>query len=256
VSKRVVGSRVAYSRRQLVGRCILVGRRMGVFIKYILGSIVFISAMLHAEGRFAKLMLGYGSLNLLVIAVMFQLRVGDEMIGKDKRTGRIPLWSKAVFWPFNLTNYVYVYVMRWSFRRKLPDVSEILEGWAMGGMFGDPARKWKAILDLTTEFPELGRAENYLNIPVWDGNPPSIHDIQKGADFLVQNSKDGPVLCHCAFGIGRSTTLMCAALVLAGKANDYVDALVLIKQRRGIVRLNNKMRTALQQWQEHYMKTK
>jgi protein-tyrosine phosphatase len=195
----------------------------------------------------------YASFCLIGIGSLFVLRRGDHLLGKSTKTGQLPWWSWVLFWPFHLYNYSLVMLKKWTFRSKVEDVSQVLPNWYIGGWFSDglaDVQKWHAIVDLTTEFHERADTEHYLNIPVWDGNPPSPQDIDTAAHFLALHATQGPTLCHCAAGIGRSTTVLCAALVHAGKAKDYKEALGLIKSKRSIVRLNRKMENALQAWQD------
>jgi len=57
---------------------------------------------------------------------------------------------------------------------------------------------------------------------------------------------------HCAHGRGRSTTAMCAALVRAGVCRDWRSAFEECRRARPCVRLNKRMRTALDAWAAEY----
>jgi hypothetical protein len=171
------------------------------------------------------------------------------------------MWSLAVFWPFHLFTRVEIYSKRFLFRAKTADASEIVPNLWVGGWFADWAAKatgthWHCILDLTTEYGERGTSDVYLCTPVWDGNPPSPADIDRGARLLVDSISRGPTLCHCASGIGRSATVVCAALVVGGHAKDLPAALALLQQRRAVCRLNNKMQAALDDWAAQYVSDK
>lgn len=234
---------------------------MALFLKYVLSSALFgyISWWneKNAQSWFGyivrKVMFRYACFMLLLFAMLFRLRIGDGMVGKRKTTGKVPLWSFVVFWPFHCTNYAYLYLSKYTFRLKVENATEILPNWWIGGCFAYTVEAdigaWYAVVDLTTEFPERCSTKRYLNIPTWDGNAPSAENIEKAALHIVKNVEHGPTLCHCAFGVGRSTTIMCAALVAGGKARNYTDAFHIIKRKRKVVRLNSQMKAALTNWQ-------
>ena len=86
-------------------------------------------------------------------------------------------------------------------------------------------------------------------------NPPE--KIEEAATFAVEARKKGDVLVHCAHGRGRSTTLMCAALVKAGLFATWEDAFEKgIKPGRSVCKLNRRMRNALAEWQRIYVDDK
>ena len=82
------------------------------------------------------------------------------------------------------------------------------------------------IIDLTAEFPELciNRTRHYLDLPCWDGQPPSPHEIDRAAKLCASRHLEGDVLVHCAHGKGRSTCVLCACLVRAGLFATWRDA--------------------------------
>ena len=56
--------------------------------------------------------------------------------------------------------------------------------------------KWAAVVDLTCEYSETATVEtlNYLNLPTWDGNPPSPDEIEKGSVFILDRVGNGKIL--------------------------------------------------------------
>lgn len=185
----------------------------------------------------------------------FKLKRCDWLIGKDSTSGRVPLWSYITYWSFHATNWIYIHIAKAIRVWYVDNANEVAPNFWIGNWWVDSVSgvaEWEAILDLTTEFPERGNAKHYLNLPTWDGNAPSPARIQQGAEFIVKHAKNGPCNIHCGYGVGRSTTVMCATLVVAGLYDNYLAAFEHIKTKRKIVRLNKHMRATLEEWQAEF----
>jgi len=156
----------------------------------------------------------------------------------------------------------------------VPAATEVVPGWYLGGLFVDRVRlvdggddqaqdpdgkglTWAAIVDLTCEFAERGRChpEDYYHLPTWDGCPPDHTRFAEVGRFLAKRAPRGPVVVHCAYGVGRSTTVLCAALVVAGHFQHWEQALKHVAERRPIVHVNASMRRALDQFQNEFSKS-
>lgn len=200
---------------------------------------------------------GYSTILNAVIAILFKLEVGMSLIGKDRQTGQIPLWSQILFFPFHLPTRLYTYLHMKKDKGKVPVASEVLPGWWVGGCYAHQLEKdWSGVIDLTVEFPEstIHRTKQYLSLPTWDGVPASPAQLEQGANFAVAAHANGDVLIHCAHGRGRSTTVMCAALVKAGLYPTWQEALEQgIQPGRPVCKLNRRMRQALTEWQTLYV---
>lgn len=207
------------------------------------------------------LILGYSAVLNGVIAVLFKAETGMALIGKDKKTGQIPLWSKVVFFPFHIPTRLYTLIHTRMHQPKVSVADEVLPGWWVGGCYGHELDvDWAGVIDLTVEFPEtnIDRTQAYLSVPTWDGVPASPAQLEHGANFAVEASKKGgPILVHCAHGRGRSTTMMCACLVKAGLYDNWKDAFEKgIKPGRSVCKLNRRMKQALTAWQAEYVDNK
>lgn len=220
------------------------------------------------------LVLRYSSFINGVIAVLFKLEWGMGIIGKDKITGQIPLWSHLLFFPFHLPTILYTHVHTRLSTHKImndktnhtehivvPVASEVQPGWWVGGCYGHELNKdhWGGIIDLTVEFPEAcrDRTRSYLSAPTWDGVPASPADLEHAANFAVEARTHGDVLVHCAHGRGRSTTVMCACLVKAGLYATWEEAFDKgIKPQRSVCKLNTRMKENLTLWQAEYVDSK
>jgi len=218
----------------------------------------------------AALVLGYSTLLNGAIAVLFKLEVGMGMLGKNRKTGEIPMWSYVVFFPFHLPSMLYTHIHTLTGTQRVekdgnvveevvPYASEVQPGWWIGGCYAHKLdRDWAGVIDLTTEFPEstIDRTRAYFSIPTWDGVPASPDQIEEAANFAVavKQGGGGDVLVHCAHGRGRSTTVMCACLVKAGLFPTWEEAMDRgVKPRRPCCKLNGRMRENLTAWQTKYV---
>lgn len=217
------------------------------------------------------LVMGYSTVLNGAIAVLFKLEWGMGIIGKNKYTGQIPMWSYVVFFPFHIPTILYTRIHSKISRAKMPDAktgemkyqhvpsaSEVQKGWWVGGCHAEELgpKEWGGIIDLTVEFPEScrNRTKHYLSAPTWDGVPLAPNDLELAATFAVNAREDGDVLVHCAHGRGRSTTVMCACLVKAGLFSNWEEAFDEgIKPYRTVCKLNTRMRQNLAAWQAEYI---
>ena len=202
-------------------------------------------------------LLGYSAILNGVIAVLFKAEVGMGLIGKDPTTGKIPLWSKIVFFPFHIPTRLYTHFHTRSHQKSVAVANEVQPGWWVGGCYAHELEhipKWAAVIDLTVEFPETAKTDHYLSIPTWDGVPATPAQLEQGAIFASQQMANGPILVHCAHGRGRSTTMMCACLVKAGLYENWKDAFEKgIKPGRSVCKLNRRMKQALTAWQAEFV---
>lgn len=79
--------------------------------------------------------------------------------------------------------------------------------------------------------------------------------VEEGVEWLLQQRAQGrPVYVHCAHGHGRSTVVLCAALVASGHANTFQEAFDAVKALRPRVKLNHRQRRTLVEWAERRSK--
>jgi hypothetical protein len=213
--------------------------------------------------------LAYSTILNGVIAILFKCEIGMKWIGKDRTTGQIPLWSQIIYFPFHIPTRLYTYLHSLQDKKKnIPVASEVQPGWYVGGCYGHelihnstnhhPSKPWAGVIDLTVEFPEttIGQTHSYLSLPTWDGIPATPEQLEEGANFALAayQSKKGNILIHCAHGRGRSTTMMCAALVKAGLFPTWEEAFEKgIKPGRSVCKLNRRMKQNLTEWQRIYV---
>jgi hypothetical protein len=185
-----------------------------------------------------------------LITALFLLRRGEWILGKRHTSGIVPLWSYMVYAPFHLPTWLYTLVHHAV--SNIPVASEVAPGWWIGGRYARQLgnRRWACTIDLTVEFTEGCRdtSDTYLLLPCWDGVPPSPKGIERAARLAAEASLRGDIMVHCAHGRGRSTCVMVACLVKAGLFSRWEDAYEECRKRRKGVKLNGKMRRALDDW--------
>jgi len=159
----------------------------GVYLKYVgLGLIAGgVAYRMGDRSTPAGYALTYAAVCNLAIAVMFKLRKGMWLLGKDAADGSVPLWSYLVWIGFHLPTWLYTYVhTRLGNMGGVPVASEVADGWYIGGCYShELGLDWSGVLDLTCEFPEtaIGSTKSYKLVAVWDGTPPTPAQIDEAA---------------------------------------------------------------------------
>mmetsp|Transcript_18867 Transcript_18867/g.58079 ORF Transcript_18867/g.58079 Transcript_18867/m.58079 type:complete len:251 (+) Transcript_18867:2-754(+) len=237
------------------------GSRMGavhgVILKYVGLTAVASAAHVWVESALWKWIALYVAVANFLVTLGFLMNVGTSLIGKKGSTGQLPLWSYVVWLGFIGPTWLYtaVHTLFGKTVKGVDEADEVLPGWWLGSRYADLAQnrpaRFSGVLDLTCELPErlFEDADEYKLVQCWDGTPPSPQLIEEAAQFCVGAAARGHVLVHCAHGRGRSTTVMVAALVKAGKFDNWRDAFAACKLKRPAVKLNAKMRSALTKWE-------
>ena len=186
-----------------------------------------------------------------VVTALCMTDTAPWVIGKHAATGQVPVWSWLVWGPFHLTNRFFVAVAKASHNQShaLEVATEVWPGWWLGGWYSyELGIRFAATVDLCCELPERAETEQYMCCANWDG---MVHgeDIAKAAPFLAAAAKKGPVLVHCAHGVGRSTATILAALVEAGHFETTEAAFAHCKKLRPVVKQSPRLKAALTSWQ-------
>jgi diacylglycerol kinase (ATP) len=235
---------------------------MVVYLRYgaLVGATLVLLQTLSLSSTMFFVFIYFAAVHSLMV-VLFVLRRGEAILGKVAKTGALPLWSYLVWWPFHLVNLISVYLVNHVRKRRGVDLcTEIMPGWHLGGYYSDVGAERRvlggrlnlAVVDLTTEFPERLTTPHYCLVPIWDGSAPTVAQMRRAADFVAENLNQGRhVVVHCAFGVGRSTTMMIACMRHQRLCNSVDEGLQLIKQKRPVCKLNSQMRAALALWDEH-----
>ncbi len=76
--------------------------------------------------------------------------------------------------------------------------------------------------------------ERHLHLATVDNTPPSLNDLQRGAEFIGDEiERGGKVYIHCAVGCGRAPTMVAAYLISTGLSPE--SALKRIKKVRPFI---------------------
>lgn len=112
----------------------------------------------------------------------------------------------------------------------------------------------EATLDLTAEWPEVGflrTSGTYYCLPTLDATSPTVDQLTAGAHWIAEQRGAGKtVYIHCAFGHGRSATVLAAYLLYAGKVTTPEEAFDLLKGQRPGVTFSKIQWAALRQYAE------
>lgn len=230
----------------------------GVVLKYVaLTAVSGAGLRFCGEASWLRVPLSVVAATNVLVCALFLLDRGTGLLGKSAKSGRAPLAYSAAWIGFVAPTWFYtkVHTLLGRALHGIPEATEVLDGWWLGGRYADvaPGRpdRWSGVLDLTCELPErcIRDTDEYKLVPLWDGAPPHPDRIEEAADFCVAARRRGPVLVHCAHGRGRSTTVLCACLVKAGLFPDWEAAFLACKRKRPCVGLNKRMRAKLAAWQ-------
>jgi len=198
------------------------------------------------------LLFAHGAVSLIIVGLLVFTQKCPWLIGKDRDEGSIPWWSWVQWWSFHGTNRLFALIAK--HHKGVETATEVYPGFYVGGWFSyELGVEWDAVVDLCCELPKRCKAKKYLCCPQWDGVT-TCEDVAVAASLLVEESKKagkgGKVLVHCAHGVGRSTTVMRAALVEAGFFKDTDESFAHIKSKRKVVKDNPRFQKVLAQWAE------
>ncbi|CAN6438919.1 unnamed protein product [Victoria cruziana] len=173
------------------------------------------------------------------------------ILGKNPN-GSFPLWSYILFGPYLIFIRIYVYFRR--LKRREPLYNEIIDGIYVGGWPSplDSAPPGDlAIVDCTCELPKssLFSKNEYICIPTWDTRAPQPSEIELAVRWACRKrAQSKPVYIHCAFGHGRSVSVLCALLVALGVSDHWKEAEKIVKKQRSSIRMNALHRKSLEEW--------
>ena len=107
------------------------------------------------------------------------------------------------------------------------------------------------VLDVTAEWGKARGPGRFIGAPAIDGSLPTVAHIEQAVAVAADHHRRsvGPIVIHCLYGIGRSTSLTLALLVSLGICSSVDCALDYVKRLRPIVRVNRRYRKVLHEWE-------
>lgn len=166
--------------------------------------------------------------SLVVFALAFVGSITTTIVnlpGKNTSDGSLLWYRVVIFAPYFVAVAALMIVSQTlGVMSSHKSYTEVCQGIFVGDYFSSfkSGKRWGSIVDITNELPRLGESKEYLNIPSWDGCPPTIQSIQAACKFVESCQK--PVLIHCAHGKGRSVTVTAAVLVYLGLVKSVDEA--------------------------------
>lgn len=93
----------------------------------------------------------------------------------------------------------------------------------------------------------------HLHLPTRDNTPPTLEDLQQGADFIAAQIQQGAkVYVHCGVGVGRAPTMAAAYLVKYEQLSPK-RALEKIRAVRPFIHLTSKQQQRLNEFEQHVL---
>jgi hypothetical protein len=148
----------------------------------------------------------YTSSILFIITIVSHAAINFPLLlGKNPKTGRFPLWSILLFFPFLLLSRLYFHFKRIK-RRDEPLYNEICDGFYLGGW---PRSKRDmppgdlSVIDCTCDLPHSGlvEPEDYICIGAFDTRAPLPWQIELAVQWACAKKDAGrKIYIHCAFG--------------------------------------------------------
>jgi hypothetical protein len=166
------------------------------------------------------------------------LRNAPAMLGKGSRS------SLVLLLPFHAVARGVARLARRAGLSAPPD--EVVPGLFVGGW---PSRGAPAMaqLDCTAELPRRGDARAYACFPMLDGAapPPAAWD-DAVAQALAWRAASLPVLVHCAYGHGRSVSVVIGVLLAEGRFQHWQEAYAHVRAIRPRAHLTRGQRQHLE----------
>ncbi len=172
---------------------------------------------------------------------------GHHRLYSKRADGTLPLWSRLLHLPLLLVTWATWHLYRLSSREAA--WHEITPKLVIGRRLipRELPGEFSNYIDLTTEFEEsLPHRESpgYQAVPMLDGSALPAEALLAA----VQKLKPGRTFVHCAQGHGRTGLFAVAVLLHQGTAKTVAEALALLREKRPLVRLNDRQKAVVEQF--------
>jgi protein-tyrosine phosphatase len=200
-----------------------------------------------------KLIFGNASLSFLLAALGYA-GLGPRVFLK-RSDGRVPFWGYLLLWPYFMF-YWLSFVLFQSTNRSLP-YYRVSENLFLGRVptFVDRPKIEEIgisnVLDLAGELPEpkfLRDSPTYLFVPLMDTEAPRLSELEETVAWIRRCVLSGPTFVHCAFGHGRSVTLVTAYLLSENQALTVEEVIHRLRDNGRTVHLSKGQEERLHQF--------
>lgn len=202
-------------------------RRLQLAASY--GAGASLCLLLALAGGGVWLWLCWPALSLGLVSLCY-LGIGPE--GFQKRVhGRHSLAASWLLAPY----LAGAWINSRAWTRLHPQPDEVLPDLWLGRLPGAAdlaARPGLGVLDLCAELPCAATDRPYVSLPLLDLIAPSAEQCRCAAGLIDSLREEGPVLVCCALGYSRSATVVCAWLIISGRARTPEGAVALVREAR------------------------
>ena len=109
----------------------------GVYLRFAAVATAYGVAARRAAPAYPLLsaVLGYSAAQMALVTTLVVADAAPWVVGKDPKTGGVPMWSWVLWGPFHLTNRFFISAAKWNHQRKhaLEVATEVYPGWYLGG---------------------------------------------------------------------------------------------------------------------------
>jgi len=185
---------------------------------FLLLSLGFLTGGVITGPIVPKFVFGNASLSFFLAALGYG-GLGPRVFLK-RIDGSVPFWGYLLHWPHFMFYWLTFIILQ--FTDSTPPYAHVAENLFLGRVptFLDRPKIREIgianVLDLACEFPEprfLRDSPRYVCIPLMDTEAPRLRQLEEAVDWISRSVLSGPTFVHCAFGHGRSVTLVAGYLL-------------------------------------------
>ena len=214
-------------------------KRWDIAVRYALVAAA-LAACAGATGPIGWLLIWPGG-SCLILALAYA--GAGAGIFRKRDDGALPLATRVLLLPYLIAARV---AHAWHARGLAPSVA-VTRDLFIGGRFA--RANAAAVLDVVAECAAPGDASRaYLSIPILDGTPPTVEQLDNAVRFIAREIRTGPVHVRCALGLSRSACVAAAWLIDQGIADGADDAVAFVRARHPRAVIDERMMSALRRF--------
>jgi len=183
-----------------------------------------------------------------LVALAYQLAAPGLLMkpadGRQRWFSIFILWPYLLFAHFSFWNYRLFARTNVAFAEVAPGVwfgrrllaSEVVRA----------AVPWTSVVDLAAEFGRAPiRVAHYLSLPLMDGSACDSSALLSACDWIDEHVEAGPLLVHCAFGHGRTGSVILTWLLRTGRVTSIDRGIDLLRTLRPSFGISEKQKEAV-----------